>query len=60
MSFVSGLYTFQDWNFKLIYSINFKFDCDLSSVVYFLNCKICNKPHVGSAVNAFRTRYYNH
>ena len=60
MPFVSGLYTFQDLNLKHIYSINFKFDYDLSSVVYLLNYRVCNKPDVGSNVNAFRTRYYNH
>ena len=58
MPFVSGLYTFQSSNFKHAYSIKYKYA--LSSVIYLLNGKKCNKSDVGSNINAFRTRYYNH
>ena len=60
LSFVSGLYTFQDSNFKHTYSINYIFDCDLSSIIYLINCEKCNKAYVGSTINALLTRYYNH
>ena len=42
------------------YNINYNLDCNSSSVIYLLSCKICGKQYVGSTVTKFRLRFNNH
>ena len=42
------------------YEINHEFNCNKSSLIYLLTCKICCKQYVGQTANIFRGRWNNY
>ena len=42
------------------YKINDEFDCNESSLIYLLACKIFRKQYVGQTVDIFRSRWNNY
>ena len=42
------------------YKINHEFNCNESSLIYLLTCKICRKQYVGETFNIFRNRWNNY
>ena len=42
------------------YKINHEFNCNESSLIYLLTCKICRKQYVGQTVDIFRSRWNNY
>ena len=42
------------------YTINNRFNCDSSGVLYVLGFKICGKQYVGSTFTPFRIRFNNY
>ena len=42
------------------YTINFRFNCYSSNVVYLLECRVCCKQYVGSTVTPSRSRFNNY
>ena len=42
---------------RVIYKINFHFDCNSLSVVYLITCKVCKKQYTDSNVSKSRARF---
>ena len=42
------------------YRINYSFNCDLSNVVYLLECTVCGVQYVGSTCTPFGLRFDNY
>ena len=43
-----------------IYKINHEFNCNESSLIYLITCKICRKQYVGQTVDIFCNRWNNY
>ena len=41
-------------------TIDSRFNCDSSGVVYVLGCKVCGKQYIGSTFTPFRVRFNNY
>ena len=48
--------TFTSTSTNQTYKINHEFNCNESSLIYLLTCKICRKQYVGQTVDIFRSR----
>ena len=57
---VSETETFAGTSTKQTYKINHEFNCNGSSLIYLLTCKICLKQYVGQTVHIFRSRWNNY
>ena len=53
---VTEIKTFTSTSTNQAYKINYEFDCNESSLIYLLTCKICRKQYVGQTVDIFRSR----
>ena len=51
--------TFTSTSTNQTYKINHEFNCNESSLIYLLTCKICCKQYVVQTVDIFRTRLNN-
>ena len=51
--------TFTSTSTNQTYKINHEFNCNESSLIYLLTCKICRKQCFGQIVDIFRTRLNN-
>ena len=49
--------TFTSTSINQTYKINHEFNCNESSLIYLLTCKICRKQYVGQTVDIFRSRW---
>ena len=49
--------TFTSTSTNQTYKINHEFNCNESSLIYLLTCKICRKQYVGQTVDIFRSRW---
>ena len=52
---VTEIETFTSTSTNQTYKINHEFNCNESSLIYLLTCKICQKQHVGQTVDTFRS-----
>ena len=52
--------TFTSTSTNQTYKINHEFNCNESSLIYLLTCKICRKQYVGQTVDIFRSRWNNY
>ena len=52
--------TFTSTSTNQAYKINHEFNCNESSRIYLLTCKICQKYYVGQTVDIFRSRWNNY
>ena len=52
--------TFTSTSTNQTYKINHEFNCNQSSLIYLLTCKICRKQYVGQTVDIFRSRWNNY
>ena len=52
--------TFPSTSTNQAYKINHKCNCNESSLIYLLTCKICQKQHFGQTVDIFRSRWNNY
>ena len=52
--------TFTSTSTNQTYKINHEFNCNKSSLIYLLTCKICRKQYVGQTVDIFRSRWNNY
>ena len=52
--------TFTSTSTNQTYKINHEFNCNESSFIYLLTCKICCKQYVGQTVDIFHSRWNNH
>ena len=52
--------TFSSTSTNQTYKINHEFNCNESSLIYLLTCKICRKQYVGQTVDFFRSRWNNY
>ena len=52
--------TFTSTSTNQTYKINHEFNCNESSLIYLLTCKICRKQYVGQAPDIFRSRWNNY
>ena len=51
--------TFTSTSTYQTYKITHEFDCNESSLIYLLTCKICRKQYVTQTVDIFRSRWEN-
>ena len=52
--------TFTSTSTNPTYKINHEFNCNKSSLIYLLTCKICRKQYVGQTVDIFCSRWNNY
>ena len=52
--------TFTSTSTNQTYKINHKFNCNESSLIYLLTCKICRKQYVGQTVGIFHSSWKNY
>ena len=52
--------TFTSTSTNQTYKINHEFNCNESSLIYLLSCKICRKQYAGQTVDIFRSRWNNY
>ena len=54
------IYSFRSSTTGKEYKINYSFNCDLSNVVYLIECNVCGVQYVGSTCTHFRLRFNNY
>ena len=52
--------TFTSTSINQTYKVNHEFNCNESSLIYLITCKICRKQYVGQTVDIFHSRRNNY